>query len=50
MKAHPESYEFIRKNFGDINQDVALEKFIQKIMREYETFGQNMDKIFDDFM
>lgn len=51
MRAHPETYEFIRKNFADCSQDIPLERFIQAILKDYEHLWgtQNVDKIFDDF-
>ena len=51
QRAHPETLEFIRKNFREIDQDVPFEKFIQTILRDYEHLwgNQNVDKIFDDF-
>lgn len=50
-KAHPETIAFIKKYFETVNLEVPLERFISKIMQEYETLWgtQNADKIFDDF-
>lgn len=51
VKAHPETFDFVRKNFGDACSDVSHKKFVQKIMKEYESLWgtQNIGQIFDDF-
>jgi hypothetical protein len=51
VKAHSETYNFLKKYFSSSTKEIPLELFIKRIMHEYESLWgtQNVDKIFDDF-